>query len=195
MNAPRLSRQLDFIAEMDKLKRVLRMTRVMDESRRENSAEHSWHLAVMAPLLAEYAPADMDLLRAVKMLLIHDVVEIDAGDTFCFDPEAALDKEERETRAAERLFGLLPDDQGAELRALWNEFESRETPEARFATALDRLSGLIQNYHNDGGTWRSHDVPLGSIRERMNPIREGAPELWPFVEAVLERAVEEGWVR
>lgn len=191
---PRLARQLEFIAEVDKLKRVLRMTSVMDESRRENSAEHSWHLAVMAPLLAEYGPPEMDLLRAMKMVVVHDVVEIDAGDTFAFDDEGKENKEERETRAAERLFGLLPPDQAAELRSLWDEFEARETPEARFANALDRLSGLLQNYHNEGGTWRVHEVPLESIRERMAPIRDGAPEIWPFVRRVLDEAVEAGWV-
>lgn len=195
MNRSRLDRQLAFIAELDKLKRVLRMTSVMDESRRENSAEHSWHLAVMAPLLAEYGPEGLDLLRAMKMLVIHDVVEIDAGDTFCFDPEANRDKEERETLAAERLFGLLPPDQEADLRQLWDEFEARTTPEARFANALDRLSGLLQNYHNDGGTWRLHEVPLEQVRERMAPIRDGAPDIWPFVEKVLARAVESGWVK
>lgn len=194
MTTPRLAQQLGFIAELDKLKRVLRQTRVMDESRQENTAEHSWHMALMAVLLAEYAPEPLDVLRSVKIALVHDVVEIDAGDTFCYDATANLDKEERERRAAERLFGLLPPDQGAELRELWDEFEARETPEARFAAALDRLQGLLQNYHTQGGTWRTHGVRPEQILRRMAPIQEGAPELWPFVLRVLDEVIAAGYV-
>ncbi len=139
-----LSRQLAFIVELDKLKRILRQTLVMDGSRRENSAEHSWHLAVMAVLLSEHAREAVDVQRVVKMLLIHDVVEIDAGDTFCYDAAATVGKEERERGAAERLFGLLPEEQAEELHELWEEFEARGTAEAQFANALDRLQGLLQ---------------------------------------------------
>jgi 5'-deoxynucleotidase YfbR-like HD superfamily hydrolase len=181
----RLAQQLEFISEIDKLKRILRMTRIMDGSRRENSAEHSWHIAVMAPLLAEYSPEPVNVERTMKMLLIHDVVEIDAGDTFCFDEAAHHDKEEREVRAAERLFGLLPDDQGAELRALWDEFELGESVDARFAVALDRLSGTLCNYANGGGTWVEHDVSNDRILERQSPIERGAPELWPVIRAMV----------
>ena len=184
-SSARLDRQLDFIAELDKLKHVLRMTSIIGESRRENSAEHSWHLGVMAPLLAEYAPENVDAGRVTMMLLIHDVVEIDAGDTFCFDEAAHADKEEREQRAALRLFGLLPTDQGEELRRLWEEFETGETRDARFAVALDRFHGLFQNYHNEGGTWRIHNISREKILQRMAPIEEGAPALWPVVLRVL----------
>jgi putative hydrolase of HD superfamily len=182
----RLSRQLDFIAELDKLKRILRQTLVIGGSRQENSAEHSWHLAVMAVLLSEHAREAVDVQRVVKMLLIHDVVEIDAGDTFCYDAAASIGKEERERRAAERLFGLLPEEQAKELRDLWEEFEARGTAEAQFANALDRLQGLLQNYHNNGGTWRLHQVSREQVLKRMEPIRDASPELWTYVLQVIE---------
>lgn len=188
----RLGRQLDFLMEVDRLKAVLRMTALGDGSRRENSAEHSWHLAVMAPLLAEHTPHDIDLLHVLRMLVIHDVVEIDAGDTFAFDPAAHHDKEEREQAAAERIFGLLPEDQGAELRALWAEFEAFDTPESRFANALDRLSGILQNHRNGGGTWIEHDVAREAILARQDPIREALPELWPWVVRVVDEALGTG---
>ncbi len=188
----RLERQLAFIAELDKLKSVLRMTSVIGGSRRENSAEHSWHLAVMALLLAEYAPVTVDLGRAMTMLLVHDIVEIDAGDTFAFDEDGNADKAERERRAARRLFGLLPEDQGERLRRCWEEFERGDTPESRFAVALDRFQGLLQNYHNEGGTWRLHGISRERILERMAPIREGAPRLWSVVLAVLDEIEESG---
>lgn len=183
----RLARQLDFLRELDGLKRIERMTSLIGESRRENSAEHSWHIATMAPLLVEHAPEAVDLLRVMKMLLVHDVVEIDAGDTFCFDEAAHEDKEERERRAAERIFGLLPADQRDELRECWEEFEAGATADARFAVALDRFAGFLQNWHNDGGTWKIHDIDRDRILERMAPIEHGAPALWPVVLAVVDR--------
>ena len=140
----------------------------------------------MASLLAEYAPESVRLDRVTRMLLIHDVVEIDAGDTFCFDETGNADKEEREQRAAERLFGLLPEEQGRELQELWVEFESGTTPDARFAVALDRFQGLLQNYHNKGGTWRIHRISREQILQRMAPIENGAPALWPVVLGVLQ---------
>ena len=194
MTEERLSRQLAFIVEMDRLKGVLRQTSLIDGSRRENSAEHSWHLALAALALAEHAPAGTDLLRVIRMVLVHDVVEIDAGDTFCYDDGAHLDKEERETRAAERLFGVLPADQAAEMRALWNEFEAGETPDARFAVALDRLQPLLVNFNSGGGTWKLHGITRAQVLRRMEPIREGAPGVWPWVERVIEEACERGYV-
>lgn len=191
----RLERQLRFVVEIDRLKNVLRQTLVCDASRRENSAEHSWHLAMMAVLLAEYAPAGTDLIRSVKMALIHDIVEIDAGDAFCYDPEATAGKEERERIAADRLFSILPLDQAREMRDLWDEYEELSSPEARYANALDRLQPLLQNLETGGGTWRMHGVERDRVRERMQPIRAGMPELWPFVEHALERALAAGWVR
>ena len=189
MTTTRLTRQLEFIAELDKLKLILRRISIIGESRLENSAEHSWHLGVMVPLLAEHAPEDVDVARVMKMLLIHDVVEIDAGDTFCFDETANLDKEEREVRAADRLFGLLPEDQSADFRGLWDEFEEGQTPEARFANALDRLQGLLMNYGNNGGTWHKYGITREQVLKRMDPIREGAPAIWPFVLQVVDDAL------
>lgn len=188
-----MDRQLAFIAELDKLKRVTRVTRLMGGRRRENSAEHSWHIATMAHLLREYAPEGIDLSRVILMLLVHDVVEIDAGDSPAFGASANADKEERERRAADRLFGLLPDDQASECRSLWDEFEEQGTPEARFAASLDRFQGLLQNWHNGGGTWVEFDVSRERILERMAPVRDGAPALWPLVLRALEEVgVPEG---
>jgi putative hydrolase of HD superfamily len=154
--AGRLEQQLGFILEVDKLKSVLRQTRLVDGSRRENDAEHSWEVAMMAVVLAEHAGAPIDLARVVRMLLIHDIVEIDAGDTFIYDEGARKTQVEREEQAAERLFGLLPDDQAVELRELWAEFEDLKTAESRFATAMDRLQPLLHNYHSGGAIWSKH---------------------------------------
>ena len=186
----RLQRQLAFLTELDKLKLILRRTSVIGESRLENTAEHSWHLGIMAPVLAEYAPQGVDMERAMSMVLVHDIVEIDAGDTFAFDVAAHDDKEEREQEAARRLFGLLPDDQQAHYRGLWDEFEARRTPEARFANALDRFQGLLQNVGNEGGTWKQYGISPDRILERMDPIRDGAPALWPYVLEVVQRFME-----
>jgi putative hydrolase of HD superfamily len=182
----RLQSQLRFIAEIDKLKNIERMISIIGGMRRENSAEHSWHLATMAPLLAEYAPEGTDVLRVQTMLLIHDIVEIDAGDTFAFDAELAADQHERERRAAERLFGLLPEDQGAELRECWLEFERGDTPEARYAVALDRFQALLMNRGNGGGTWKIHGISREQVLDRMAPIRDAAPALWNVVLAVMD---------
>lgn len=182
----RLDRQLAFIAEIDRLKSVERRTSIIGGGRLENSAEHSWHLAVMVSLLTEYAPAGVDGARAQAMLLVHDVVEIDAGDAFAFDPAAQAGQAARERVAADRLFGLLPDDQRGWIRALWDEFEAGDTPTARFAVALDRFQGLLMNRGNAGGTWIQHGVGRERILERMAPIREGAPALWDVVLRTLE---------
>jgi len=149
---PRLLQQMQFVVEIDKLKRVLRQTLLTDGSRRENSAEHSWHIALMAILLSEYATEPIDILRVVKMLLLHDLVEIDAGDTFCYDDRGHESKAEREMQAADRLFSLLPPDQASEFRALWDEFEAQETADAQFASTLDRLQPLLNNHQTQGHT-------------------------------------------
>lgn len=194
MSGDRLAAQLRFLVELDRLKAVLRRTRLVDGSRHENSAEHSWHMALCAAVLAEHAPAGMELGRALLMVLVHDAVEVDAGDTFCYDPQANVGKEERERRAAERLFGLLPDDQAPALRALWDEFEAGESAEARFAVAMDRLQPLLLNFHGGGGSWAEHGVRREQVLLRMEPIRTGAPGLWPQVEALIEGAVDAGWI-
>ena len=197
MNSPdpqRLPQQLRFITEIDKLKRVLRQTTLIDASRRENSAEHSWHLAVIAPVLLEYAPPETDLTHVLEMLLLHDIVEIDAGDTFAYDAAANLDKAEREQAAAARIFGLLPDDVETRLRGLWEEFEDGVTSEARFANALDRLQPFLHNYHTQGGTWRAHGVSKAQVLERMRPIEQGIPALWPYVLERIDEACKLGYI-
>jgi putative hydrolase of HD superfamily len=191
----RLAQQIQFIIEIDKLKRVLRQTLLTDESRQENSAEHSWHLAMMAILLAEYAPSpEIDVLHVIKMLLVHDLVEIDAGDTFCYDIQGNQDKATRETQAAIRLFGLLPEEQGVELRSLWEEFEAQETTAAKFAAALDRLQPLLHNQQTRGGSWRIHGIERDQVLRRVHPIKEGAPALWPVVEKIIEDCILAGYL-
>jgi putative hydrolase of HD superfamily len=195
MSANRLEQQIAFLREIDRLKSVLRRTALIDRSRLENSAEHSWHLALMALVLAEHAPQSTDIGRTVRMLLVHDLVEIDAGDTFAYDVDAHHDKAAREEAAADRLFALLPPDLDAELRALWDEFEAGATREAKFANALDRFSGLLQNWGGgDGGTWRAHAVSREAVLRRMEPIREGAPALWPFITHVVDAATAAGFI-
>ncbi|HKJ04598.1 MAG TPA: HD domain-containing protein [Geopsychrobacteraceae bacterium] len=191
----RIQQQIAFIESLDQLKQVLRQNLVMDESRRENSAEHSWHIAAMAMVLDEYAPQALDQLRVLKMLLLHDVIEIEAGDTFCFDVEGNRDKQEREQAAADQVFGLLPADLGAEFRALWDEFEAGETAEARFANSLDRFQVLLQNFNTRGGTWRIHDIEKERVLQRMLPIKEGIPALWPVVEHYLDEACATGLLK
>lgn len=172
----RVERQLDFLLELDRLKTVLRQTWLTDGSRRENDAEHSWHIAVMAVVLAEHsADPGIDLLKALKMLLIHDVVEIDAGDTFAYDEVVVQDKEQREWAAAERIFGLLPNGQAAAFRDLWEEFEARRSPEARFAAALDRLQPILHNYHTQGKAWLAHGITARQVVARNQHIAEALP--------------------
>ncbi|HEU0055587.1 MAG TPA: HD domain-containing protein, partial [Longimicrobium sp.] len=190
----RIARQLHFAAELDRLKGILRRTRLIDGSRRENTAEHSWHIAMLGVVMAEHAPAEIDLARVLSILLVHDVVEIEAGDTFGFDTAGYLDKEARERAAASLLFGLLPAEQGDELRALWEEFEAGETAEARFAVAMDRLQPLLQNFHGGGGSWREHGITRAQVLRRMDPIREGAPALWPTVLEMIDRACAAGHI-
>jgi putative hydrolases of HD superfamily len=194
MQNGRLAQQLQFIIEIDKLKQILRQSRLSDNSRRENSAEHSWHIALMAFTLAEHAGEPLNLLQAMKMLLLHDIVEIDAGDTYSYDVEANLDKAERETLAAERLFGLLPADQAAEFRLLWEEFEQQETPESRFANAMDRLHPLLLNYQNRSDTWRRHGIKRSQVEVRMQPVSTGAPACWSHVQQIIEELVGEGYL-
>ena len=189
----RLARQLRFVRELDRLKGVLRRTSLIDRSRRENTAEHSWHLATMALTLGEYALPGTDLAHAIELLLVHDVVEIDADDTFAFDIAGNASKLDRETKAAERIFGLLPEDLAREFRARWDEFEAGVTKEARFANALDRFQALISNDSaGDGGTWRIHRVTREAVLRRMAPIEMGAPGLWPAALDAIERATAAG---
>jgi putative hydrolases of HD superfamily len=191
----RVSKQIDFLEHLDQLKLVLRQNLVMDESRRENSAEHSWHVATMAMVLFEYAPQSLDQSRVMKMLLLHDVIEIEAGDTFCFDVDANKDKEERERLAADKVFGLLPPDLSREFRSVWDEFEEGKTAEALFANSLDRFQVLLQNVNTRGGTWRIHNIEKSRVIQRMLPIKTGAPLLWPVVLDYLDKACAQGLLR
>ena len=194
MDADRLSKQIEFIVEIDRLKHILRQTLLMDRSRRENDAEHSWHLAVMAMLLSEYAREEVDLLRVLKMALVHDLVEIDAGDTFCYDEAAGADKAERERKAADRIFGMLPEDLGVEVRGLWEEFDAMETPESRFANALDRFQPLLHNFRTGGAAWRQHGVTREQVIARNRHMEAGAPALWAYASAMIEEAVRKGFL-
>ena len=191
----RLAQQLSFLMEADKLKTILRRNRVVtDPTRRENDAEHMYHFALMAMILAEYANAPVNVLRVLKMVLIHDVVEIDAGDAFIYDLAAQVGKREREERAADRLFGLLPDDQRDEMRALWEEFEAEETVEARFAAAVDRLQPLLCNYLTQGGAWREYGVLAPDVYARNSKIEGGSSKLWAEIRVVLDDAVTRGYL-
>jgi putative hydrolase of HD superfamily len=193
MQKDRLSRQLAFVREADKLKTVVRQTLLTDGSRRENSAEHSWHLALMAMILDEHADAkQIDLLHVIQMVLVHDLVEIDAGDTYCYDTAGNADKAVREASAADRLFNLLPHDQAARVRALWDEFEASHTPEAKFAHALDRLQPLMHNAITQGRMWRRHGITESQVIERNGTIEDGAPDLWRHARALIDSAVAAG---
>lgn len=193
MASERLKKQIQFILEIDKIKNIFRMTKIHDGSRRENDAEHSWHLALMAFLLSEYSKEEnIDILKVMKMCIVHDLVEIDAGDTFCYDAAGNLDKLEREQKAAERIFGLLPQDQEMELKTLWEEFDAMETPEAKYAAALDRLQPVMLNYLNNGGTWKEHHITKEQVVQRNGRIEEGAPELWEFASGLIDEAVSKG---
>jgi len=190
----RLEMQLRFVIEMDKLKRVMRQTILTDTSRRETSAEHSWQLAIMAILLSEYAVEELNLLRVLKMIAVHDVVEIDAGDTFCYDPDEVKGQELREREAADRIFSLLPEDQGAELRALWEEFEARESPESRFAASMDSLQPLLQNYATKGERWQKNGVRSRQVLARNRRIEASTPTLWDYASELIEKAVDKGFL-
>jgi putative hydrolase of HD superfamily len=194
-DASGLARRIAFIVEIDKLKQVLRQNVVIDRSRRENSAEHSWHLAVMAVILADLAEPEVEPLRVLKMLLIHDLVEVDAGDTFLYDGAAAADQVAREEAAAARLFGLLPADQARELAALWAEFEAGATRDAAFARALDHLQPVLLNYHTEGGSWRAHAVAGADVLAKKRPIERGSPALWRYAEALIRDSMAKGWLR
>jgi putative hydrolase of HD superfamily len=192
----RLAQQLAFLREADRLKHIQRRNYTLDGSRLENSAEHSWHLGLMVLLLGEYA-ADpgLNLARAVQMALVHDLVEIDAGDTYAYDPNAMAGKVAREQAAAERLFNLLPQEQAAFLRSLWDEFEAGETPEAQFANAIDRLQPVIANHATQGKSWTSHHIRASQVEARCRPITTGAPTLGAYAQTLIQDALQHGFLR
>jgi putative hydrolase of HD superfamily len=177
----RLEQQIAFLVEADRLKNVLRRTLLTDASRRENTAEHSWHLALAAMVLVEYSSVTVDLPRVLRMLIVHDLVEIDAGDTFAYDKEGNATKKDRERRGADRIFGLLPGEMGNDLRGLWEEFEAHVTPDACFANAVDRVGPFLQNTATGGGTWRIYKLSREEVLVRMDPVRSALPDIWPKV--------------
>lgn len=191
----RLKKQLDFMLELDKMKSIYRQTYVLHEDRKENDAEHSWHLAILAFMLEEYAAEPIDTLKVIKMVLLHDVVEIDAGDTYLYDEEGYKSKAEREEKAAQRIFGLLPDDQRDEDYALWREFEDDITYESRFASILDRMQPLLLNYTKGGIAWKEHGVHKEQVLSRNRPYFDASHELAEVIESVIEDAAAKGWLK
>ena len=193
MENERLERQIAFCREIDKEKQVGRQTYLADGSRKENDAEHAWHMAVMTLLLSEYANDEMDVLRTVSMLLVHDLVEIDAGDTFAYDEEAKKSQRERELKGAERLFGMLPEDQRDRIRALWDEFEAGQTAEARFARTMDNFQPMLLNAASDGKAWSERGVRLEQVEHRNAKTAKGSAELWTYaLENFIKPNVEKG---
>lgn len=188
----RLKKQIEFLVEIDKMKNVFRRTVLIDSSRRENDAEHSWHFAMLALILNEYCSEAIDVSRVIKIALCHDLVEIYAGDTFAYDSEAHKDKQDREKEAADKLFSLLPEDEGREIMDLWIEFENKETPESRFANVCDRFQPLIHNYLTNGHTWKEGGVRSEQVLERMSIIKDTAPELWKAVTGIVRESVKSG---
>lgn len=191
----RLAQQFDFIREIDKEKFIGRQTYLSDGMRKENDAEHAWHMAIMTLLLSEYANEEIDVLKTVAMLLIHDIVEIDAGDTYAYDEEAKKTQKEREEKAAERIFGLLPADQGSRLKALWQEFEACETKEAKFARTMDNIQPLMLNHATDGKAWVEHGVHLSQILNRNQRTPRGSEVLWEYAHTnFIQPNVENGHI-
>ena len=188
----RLRKQLDFILEIDKEKNIFRQTHLSGHGRNENDAEHAWHMAIMAYLLQEYSNEKIDVARVMLMCLIHDVVEIDAGDTYAYDAEGLKTQKAREEAAKERLYSMLPEDQKADLTAIFDEFEERKTPEAKFARALDNLQPLLLNNSNDGGDWRNHDVTAEKVYERQSRTREGSEKLFEVTDKILKENIAKG---
>lgn len=213
MENERLKKQLEFLLTLDKLKNVYRQTYILCDDlpqgskefddnfkekkplpRRENDAEHSFSLAIAAAVLAEYSNEPVDIAKVMKMVLVHDAVEIYAGDTYCYDDEGAKTKEAREKAAAEKIFGTLPEEQAAEYRALWDEFERNDTPEARFSNAMDRIQPLLLNYSREGYSWKEHGVNSSQVRKRFDKVKDGSAELGKMVDNLLDKAIENGFL-
>ena len=191
----RLKKQVEFMLELDKMKNLYRQTYVLHEDRKENDAEHSWHLAILAMLMAEHANKPVDAVKIIKMVLIHDVVEIDAGDTYCYDTEGCKTKADREEKAAQRIFGLLPDDQKKEFYDLWREFEDSETDDARFAAVLDRVQPLLLNYTKGGISWKEHGIAKEQVMGRNKEYFSESDEIADLIVSVIEDAYDKGWLK
>ena len=193
-NNERMNQQLLFTAEIDKMTDVLRQTVLINKSRRENDAEHSWHIAVMAMLFSEYASEPVNIGRVVQMCVVHDLVEIEADDTFAYDVQGNIGKAEREKEAADKLFSKLPEDQGHMIRSLWEEFDAMETADAKYAACMDRLQPFLHNTLTEGHTWGQGKVTRGAVEKRMAVIKDFMPEVYEWLKANLDRAVEKGWL-
>ena len=191
----RLEKQMQFIVELDKAKQIVRQTYLADASRKEDDAEHSWHMAVMVPLLAEYANEPIDVAHTMLMCLVHDVIEIDAGDTYAYDIAGNETKRERELRAADRIFQLLPEDQAQTFRALWDEFEAAKTPEAKFANTMDKIQPVLLNDASGGRSWKEHGVRVDQILKRNAHTAEGSQALWDYTHGLIRKNVEKGNIR
>ena len=192
MKTNHLIQQINFIKEIDKIKYIQRKTKLFNSDRRENDAEHSWHLAMMTIVLAEHSDVPIDVLKVLKMVLIHDIVEIDAGDTFIYDTKKNHTNTNEERNAANRIFGMLPKEQAEELISIWEEFESGETDEAKFAKSMDRFEPLLQNVSNNGGTWTEFGVNYDKVFEKKKDIKEGSSSLWSYAENLINESVEKG---
>ncbi|MFI3283760.1 MAG: HD domain-containing protein [Erysipelotrichaceae bacterium] len=192
----KLMQQLNFLTEVDKMKNIYRQTLLVDKSRRETDAEHSWHFALMALTLFEYCEIEnVDIDRVIKMALVHDLVEIYAGDTFAYDEEGNKSKKAREIEAAEKLFALLPKNQADEYKRLWEEFDSMDTPDSMYASAIDRLQPFLNNYHTDGHTWLENGISEDKVYQRMEPVMSALPKLSDFVNFVIEDSIKKGYIK
>lgn len=191
----RLTQQIEFLKKIGELVTIVRRTLIVDGSRRENDAEHSWHMATAAILLKEHAIEEIDICRTIEMALVHDLIEIEAGDTYAYDPAANVGREEREQLAADKLFGTLPADQAEYFRGLWDEFEARQSAESRFAAALDRVQSVILNYTAGGQSWVDHGVTAEQVRQRIAPVRDGSPTLWHYLNTVIDDSHQRGWLK
>ncbi|WP_348822344.1 HD domain-containing protein [Flavobacterium aestuarii] len=192
MKSDNLLQQINFIKEIDKIKYIQRRTKLFNSDRNENDAEHSWHLAMMAIVLAEHSDAPIDILKVIKMVLIHDIVEIDAGDTFIYDTAKNHSNTDEERAAANRIFGILPKGQAEEFISIWEEFEIGQTNEAKFAKSMDRLEPLLQNTSNNGGTWAEFNVKYDKVYEKKKVIKEGSSSIWNYAENLINESVEKG---
>lgn len=195
MDKERLKKQFAFFQEIDKEKEIFRQTYLADASRKENDAEHAWHMAIMTVLLSEYANEEIDVLKTVTMLLIHDIVEIDAGDTYAYDPEGKKTQKERERKAADRIFHLLPDDQADKMYELWEEFEAQQTPEAKFARTMDNIQPMMLNDVSNGLSWDEHQVKLSQILKRNERTADGSEQIWEYAkEEFLQKNIQAGHI-
>ncbi|WP_373514162.1 HD family hydrolase [Persicitalea sp.] len=192
MQADNLMKQVNFIKEIDKLKYIQRKTKLFNSDRHENDAEHSWHLAMMTIVLAEHSDKPIDVLKVLKMVLIHDLVEIDAGDTFIYDTQKNHTNTEQELKAAKRIFGLLPAEQAEEFLAIWEEFEEGSTDNAKFAKSMDRFEPLLQNTSNNGGTWKEFNVPYQKVYDKKKAIKNGSSAIWDYAEGLINESVDKG---